>query len=501
MSDLALPDLHPYRRRLGDTPRRAASGRGPRVRLAQDAPAAAVIAALREPLRRGPVAAATLERLVAALAPLVPLAPLAPLAPLDGGDGHLAPAVGALVAGRAVAHGDPGDRAAMLAAVIRALSGARVHLVCPDEARARAIAAGMAPLAELARLTVAAIAGADTPPRRAEAYGADITVLAMRELACDTLRDAVALRQRHATPAMERRLAGLFPVARAPLVLRGFDTAIVVEADRILLDEATAPVVITEGEGSADPMRAPETMANALAFADTLGSDPAVVALDAATAAARLTPAGRARLGQVCAALDGPEHSPWAEVDTAVALVEEAMVVLHLLERGIDYTMEGGRAAPAGRDPAWGPVRRQMVELKEGGEGTAAARPVAGLTVPGLFARYARLGAIAPDWTGARRDLRRLYGLRLARLAGVGQRPPPRARLIEGDTLRDRIERLAAGAEGAVAVLVEGPAVAARLVPSEDEAGALPEGLRLMRASAAQEAPERLAQARRVVAL
>jgi preprotein translocase subunit SecA len=285
--------------------------------------------------------------------------------------------------------------AVALAAAVAALAGAPVHVLTANGYLARRDAAGFAPFYRALGLSVSAVDEEADDTVRRRAWGADVAYAAARTLGFDWLRDASCA-----------------PGA-APL-LRGLCVAIVDEADSILLDEARMPLVIAEP--------APDPAERALGW----------LALDVARRLdprAELEPTGpglpprpnahgRAHLDAL------HEARRLGSVRERDAWIDEALAVLHVLRRDVDYLVRGrevvlvdattGRAAPGRR------LSRRLhllAALKEGVPAPPSMRIAASVTWPRLFARYHHLCGTSGTLVEGARELRRDYGLHVERVA------------------------------------------------------------------------------------
>ncbi|HEX5228845.1 MAG TPA: hypothetical protein VFW44_14100 [Bryobacteraceae bacterium] len=114
-----------------------------------------------------------------------------------------------------------------------ARQGAGVHVMTVNDYLARRDAQWMGPVYESLGLSVGYVQQGMTIDERHRAYSCDITYATANEIGFDVLRDGLALR----------------PGER---VHRPFATAVIDEADSILIDEARIPLVIAGGEAGQD---------------------------------------------------------------------------------------------------------------------------------------------------------------------------------------------------------------------------------------------------------
>jgi preprotein translocase subunit SecA len=105
-------------------------------------------------------------------------------------------------------------------------------------------AAGLRPLYTVCGVTVAGVTAAMEPAARLKGYACDVTYTTSKELLADFLRDRLRLGGiQNPTQRLIRRL--LAPSANDGLLMRGLHTAIVDEADSLLIDEAVTPLIIS----------------------------------------------------------------------------------------------------------------------------------------------------------------------------------------------------------------------------------------------------------------
>ena len=212
-----------------------------------------------------------------------------------------------------LATGEGKTLAAVLPAILRALTGQGVHIFTANDYLAQRDAEWMAPLYASFGLRCAAVTEHLDREARRDAYAADVTYVTAREAGFDYLRDHAALDPR-------------------ACVHRGHHAAIVDEADCILVDEARVPLVIA---GDAPPLGLDPLRLAALARELRSGVD---YGADEYARTVVLTDRGFTRAGQALGvALDDPAHH---------LLLSAVHVALHaevLLHRDRDYVVREGR--------------------------------------------------------------------------------------------------------------------------------------------------------------
>jgi preprotein translocase subunit SecA len=336
-----------------------------------------------------------------------------------------------------MATGEGKTLAAALAAAVQALAGTPLHLVTANDYLVQRDCSELGPYYAALGLTARPIIPGMSSDERRAAYAADVTYCTARELAFDYLRDGLLLADRQGD--VRRRAAAVLAEhepADSP-VMRGLCAAILDEADSILIDEATVPLVIAQAAGHSD-RRA--FLWQALALARQLSPDTDF-RLVPATDAAELLPAGRERVAAQTAALAGP----WQRRRHAQEAVETALHALHGMHRDHDYLVREqaicpldkvtGRAA-GGR--VWSRGLQTFLEIKEQCPLSAETETVARTSYPSFFQRYLQLSGMSGTLSEAARELRHLYALRVVRvpLRQPLRRTGPGIRIFSDDEAR-----------------------------------------------------------------
>jgi preprotein translocase subunit SecA len=346
-----------------------------------------------------------------------------------------------------MATGEGKTLAAGIGAAAAALAGVPVHLLTANDYLVQRDREKLLPLYEVLGLTCACVLPSMTRAEREAAYRCDIVYLTARELAFDYLRDHLllsgvrdprllhALAISQAEPGsdgtdfgalcamfdLSTRAAGLDVIAapdapRSTLsapqgpapVLPGLCLALIDEADSILLDEATVPLILA---AAADATQT-ASFVRAMDIACTLrrGRD---YTIDARRA--ELNDDGRAAVSTAVQALPG-DKGLLRPARRAHELVAAALSARHALQRDRDYVVQNGKLQlideVTGRiadGRQWTGPLQAMVELKEGLAPSPATRVSAQITYQRFFPRYLRVGGMSGTLAEARRELRVLY--------------------------------------------------------------------------------------------
>lgn len=282
--------------------------------------------------------------------------------------------------------------AAALAACYCAMRDGCLHVVTANDYLARRDAQWMAPIYEALGLAVASVVASDGPSERRAAYGADVVYLTARELGFDYLRDGLAY-------------------SPADLVQRGFSSAIVDEADFVLVDEARVPLVIAgavaEGGDAGAEVLAADRLARSLAANRDFLVDPEGRKVS-------LSLEGQARTEAFFGA--GGMHT--REGAPLFARVHAALHAHRLLARDVDYLVKDGRVVLVDAFTGWVAEKRRWpwgiqaaLEAKEGLGIGPEGRTYGSIAVQHLMGLYPRIAAMTATAAAAAGELAAAYGM------------------------------------------------------------------------------------------
>ncbi len=286
--------------------------------------------------------------------------------------------------------------AAAAAALVAARTGVSVHVITVNDYLARRDHDLIAPMARQLGLRSAVVLQKDEDAAKQAAHDSDILYGTNKTLVFDALRDR-----------REKRLGRDASTARQ----MGQAFAIVDEADSVMIDDATVPMILSE---PTDPPPAADLalFEALLAFAhatrdgrdrrrDTRGTW-------------RLTPTGIAKLAR---AAEGWMH-PSARDDGLIDLAETALSAIHGFRNGVAYIIREGEIVmidqATGRlmdDRKWAYGMQQMIELKEGLAPSSEFRTVGQITQQTYFRQYRHLSGLTGTARECRGEFWSIYGL------------------------------------------------------------------------------------------
>jgi preprotein translocase subunit SecA len=302
--------------------------------------------------------------------------------------------------------------AAMLPASLLALAGGGVHVATVNAYLARRDYELLRPTYQLLGFSVGLVDAETDSPAKRVAYAADITYGPGYEFGFDYLRDQVTLLSRHKHQLGESfraRLRGRCGDGVEP-VQRGHAVAIIDEADSVLIDEATTPLILASGGDrpavNADVYHAAARVAESLEAGQHFVNDKAADAL-------HLTQAGIERIASPDATI--PRRGldrPWR------VYVEQALRAECLFRRDVHYVVLDDQIQLVdqytGRiftDRSWRDGLQQAVQAKEGVRITTETESIARITRQTFFRMYKALAGMTGTTRGAERELRDVYGL------------------------------------------------------------------------------------------
>jgi len=313
--------------------------------------------------------------------------------------------------------------AAVAPAALAALGGRGVHVLTVNDYLARRDAAWMGPVYACLGLSVGVVQDGTAGPDRRRAYAADVTYVTAKQAGFDFLRDRLSL-------------------DAADLVHRSLASAIVDEADSILIDEARVPLVVAGGRlEHTDDLTRLAGVVRQLAAGRDFDTDEYRRNIN-------LTEQGSQRVEELlgCGNLYAPENLP------LLVQMRNALHAEVLLGRDVDYIVRGGRVELVDeltgrvvRDRQWPDGLQAALEAKEGLRLQPEGRILGSITMQHFIGQYPRLCGMTATAAAAATELDEFYGL------GVTLIPThrPSVRVDHPDVIftgRDAKERAVVGA-------------------------------------------------------
>jgi preprotein translocase subunit SecA len=302
--------------------------------------------------------------------------------------------------------------AATLAACTAALTGAAVHVVTVNDYLAQRDAEHNQKLFEFLGLDVGVVLQDMQAAQRRDAYRANITYVSNKELTFDYLKDCIAIGEMSLMQQRVRALGG--GRTSEPPILRGLHIAIIDEADSVLIDEASTPLIISE---TLPDDLDPQIYRQSIDLAQAL--QPGLHYVHGAHRDIWLTPLGKQHVRETMRPLGGLWQSTlWRE-----EFVQKALSAVHGFVRDQHYILADGKVQivdeSTGRvmpDRTWERGLHQMIECKEDCEVSGQRRTLAQITYQRFFGRYLLLCGMTGTAQEVATEVKRAYDLPVTRI-------------------------------------------------------------------------------------
>ena len=315
-----------------------------------------------------------------------------------------------------MATGEGKTLTAGLAAVLAGWSKRPTHVVTVNDYLAQRDTDWLRPLYVCCGVRAGCVTASLDAAARAKEYDRDVTYTTSKELLADFLRDRLRLGPlRDPSRRLIRRVLQPRAAAGDGLVLRGLHTAIVDEADSVLIDEAVTPLIISA-------TRKNELLREVGLLAAQLASELEAVAdyrISQRYREIELTSSGRDKLAARCAALPGI----WRGSDRRAEVVRTALVAREFFLRDKQYILEAGKVVIVdeftGRpmpQRTWREGLHQAIEAKEGIELSDPTETVARMSFQRFFRCFHRLSGMTGTAWEAASEFWQIYGLPVVRI-------------------------------------------------------------------------------------
>lgn len=281
--------------------------------------------------------------------------------------------------------------AAVLPALLNALSGKGVHILTFNDYLAKRDAHWMEPLYSLFGLTVGHVQSGMTPADRKKAYACDVTYLTAKEAGFDHLRSFLSLDP-------------------ADLLQRPFNYVIVDEADSLLIDEGRIPLVIAGARPFA------ELELNSLTKLAKTFQPGIDYSIDEYQRNVFLTEQGvaRAEIALNCGNLYTPKNL------TLLTLLNNALHAEALVKRDVDYIVREGKVELVdeftGRvieNRHWPDGLQEALEAKEGLRNHVSGQILGSITLQHFLNCYPKIAGMTGTAQTAADEFKEFYNLDL----------------------------------------------------------------------------------------
>ncbi|QDV47835.1 preprotein translocase subunit SecA [Stieleria neptunia] len=304
-----------------------------------------------------------------------------------------------------------------LPTVLHAWSGRGVHVATTNDYLSSRDHDELKPVYDMLGFSVGLLQPQGPVEEKIEAYACDITYGPGYEFGFDFLKDQLAIRSRHQTRLGERFLRSLQGIDshEATPAQRGHAFAIIDEADSVLIDEATTPLILAGGKSSAATSPALYQFARRISL-DLSEDDDYII--DPIKRTIRLTPDGWKRIHQrFDSRPPGQLARPWSQ------LIENALRAERILQCDVDYVVQEGQVMivdpNTGRihdERKWSSGLHQAVEAKEQVEMTDENETHARITRQRYIGFYDGVAGLTGTASDSESELREFYRLPVVRI-------------------------------------------------------------------------------------
>ncbi|MBF0623077.1 MAG: hypothetical protein HQL54_14260 [Magnetococcales bacterium] len=307
-----------------------------------------------------------------------------------------------------MATGEGKSLTAALAAALAGWIGRPCHLLTVNDYLAERDADYFSPFYQACGLRSGSVGGEHQPNQRGERYQREIVYTTAKELLGDFLRDRIALgRVSQPEQLRLRRIIGADHQSRST-VLRGLHTAIVDEADSLLIDEAVTPLIIAQ---PAENALLKETIITAVEMTEQF--EPGVhFRINTRFRDLRLTGPGE----QLLNTLTSEKKGVWQNSAWRGHIIRTALMARTFFKNGDHYVIDEGKVVLVdeftGRQTPnrnLGTGLHQAVEALEGVEITDPTETIARLSFQKFFRLFRRLSGLTGTASEAVSEFWRIY--------------------------------------------------------------------------------------------
>ncbi len=310
-----------------------------------------------------------------------------------------------------MATGEGKTLTAGLAAVLAGWTRKPCHVITVNDYLVERDAGWMHPLYTFCGVRVGCVTAAMEPAARAQGYASDVTYTTSKELLADFLRDRLRLGTLvDPSRRLIRRLLAPKTTAQPGLLLRGLHTAIVDEADSLLIDEAVTPLIISSPRENRLLKEASHLAGNLAANLQPKTD----YQTNLRYREVELTRAGLEKVAARCSDLPGI----WRGTGRRTELIRQALLAREFYLRDKHYLIEGGKIVIVdeftGRpmpQRSWREGMHQAIEAKEGLDLSDPAETIARLSFQKFFRCFHRLSGMTGTAREAADEFWDVYGL------------------------------------------------------------------------------------------
>lgn len=324
-----------------------------------------------------------------------------------------------------MATGEGKTLTAAMAGILAGWTGKPCHIVTVNDYLAKRDAEWFRKLYEFCGVSVGSVTSSMAPEDRARGYAADVTYTTSKEVAADFLRDRLKLGEiNHPTQRLLKRHLQPYR-ADDGLVMRGLHTAIIDEADSVLIDEAATPLIISSATNNNTLHQVYKVVWK---IANSLKKDEHYK-VDLRYKEITLIGPGKLYVESMAHLL--PDR--WRGASRPVELVEQALNAREFFKRGKQYVVKKDKVVIVDEFTGrlmemrkWRHGLHQAIEAKEGVPLSPVDQTLARLSFQRYFRLYSKLSGMTGTAKEASGELWHTYHLPVVRI-------PPNRPLMRKD--------------------------------------------------------------------
>jgi preprotein translocase subunit SecA len=314
-----------------------------------------------------------------------------------------------------MATGEGKTLTATLAGILAGWTGRPCHIITVNDYLAKRDSEWFQPLYEFCGVSVGSVTSIMHAEDRALGHSKDVTYTTSKEVVADFLRDRLRLGE-HQHPTQRLLQRHLHPYhADEGVVMRGLHTAIVDEADSVLIDEAVTPLIISSPTNN---NQLHQVYKEVWKIANQLSKD-VHYRVDVRYKEVTLLPLGKQLVESQLALL--PER--WRGASRPVELVEQALNASEFFKRGKQYVVQQNKVIIvdefSGRMMAnrkWRHGLHQAIEAKEGLPLSPIDQTLARLSFQRFYRLFTKLSGMTGTAREASREVWHTYHLPVVRI-------------------------------------------------------------------------------------
>ncbi len=315
-----------------------------------------------------------------------------------------------------MATGEGKSLTASLAGTLAGWTDRPCHIITVNDYLAGRDADTMRPFYSFCGVSVGWVSSTMEPQERRINYEKGIVYTTSKEILADFLRDRLKLGRCHqASRRLIRRRFHSRSAVPDELVMRGIDTAIVDEADSVLIDEAVTPLIISRSQAN-EPLL--EACRIAHKMAENL-SDSTDYRINRKYREVVLTEMGQKKIEALAADRPGM----WQGKVRREEWVTQALMALEFYNRGQQYVVHEGEVVIVdeftGRlmpQRTWQHGLHQAVEAREGVELSEPNETLARLSFQRFFRFFRKLSGMTGTASEAASEFWQIYRLPILRI-------------------------------------------------------------------------------------